>query len=177
MCHYIRHFPTSQTTHDLWMSVNKYYGTDYHSEIWPLPLDRLGSLGCCNFMICTYHGVLGTVHFQTLTGKPVCYSISFSTQQINNWPFFLLTCIPQEALPFGVRSWLFSSSHFFLIVIWFLVKICDSDWKITLSSSELNLLQETFKMIVSNMLSRHFSSLEFIIHQASFIIYLLSPRD
>lgn len=114
VCHCIRHFPTSQTTHDLWMSVNKYYGTDDHSESCPLPLGRLGSLGCCNFMICTYRRTLVLCISRTVTGKPLCDSRSCSTQQINNWPFFLLTCIPQEALPFGVCSWLFISSHFFL---------------------------------------------------------------
>lgn len=70
--------------------------------------------------------------------------------------FLLLSWVSQEAVPFDVCSWVFISSHFSLIVVWLSVKICELIENI-LSSSELNLLQETFKMILSNKLSRHFS--------------------
>lgn len=88
--------------------------------------------------------------------------------------FLLLSWVSQEAVPFDVCSWVFISSHFSLIVVWLSVKICELIENI-LSSSELNLLQETFKMVLSNKLSRHFLSLESTIHQAILIIYLLIP--
>lgn len=90
--------------------------------------------------------------------------------------FLLLSWVSQEAVPFDVCSWVFISSHFSLTVVWLLVKICELIENI-LSSSELNLLQETFKMILSNKLSRHFPSLESTIHQASLMIHLLIPWD
>lgn len=77
-----------------------------------------------------YHKTSVLCVSRTRTGKPLCYSRSCSTQHINSWPFYLFTCIPQEAVPFSVRSWVFISSHFFLIIVWLLFKIFNSDWKI-----------------------------------------------
>lgn len=67
---------------------------------------------------------------RTPAGKPLCYSRSCSTQWFNNWPFFLLTCIPQEAVRRNVCSWVFISSRFSLSIVLLSVKICVSGWKI-----------------------------------------------
>lgn len=42
------------STHDPEMPVNQCPGTDGISEIWPLSLERLHFLGCCNFVICVF---------------------------------------------------------------------------------------------------------------------------
>lgn len=42
------------STHDLEMPVNQCPETDGISEIWPLSLERLHFLGCCNFLICVF---------------------------------------------------------------------------------------------------------------------------
>lgn len=109
-----------------------------------------------------------------LTEKPLCYSRICPTQQFNNWPSFPLICIPQEAVPFDVCSCIFILSHF-LELFGFRLKSVTLIERYSFSS-ELNLLQETFKMILSNKLSRHFPSLESAILQVGIIICLLIPR-
>lgn len=127
------------------------------------------------WFVCAVTGTLVLCVSRALPEKPLCYPRSCSTWQFNNSLYLLLNSVPQEAMLFDLHFWLFLF-HPISLLFGFQLKSVNR-LKNIFSSSELNLLQETFKMILSNKLSRYFPSLESIIHQAGLIIHLLILWD